>query len=187
MPKRVFAICAFRLRKKRMSDALAKRNGDWVESWVKGARESVRGAISKVGESGVAPYVKSGGSALVHVTEGFAVGGMLGAAKVRFGVDASPALMGASAALSILASGASPTFSAHAAHVAGQAAAVMADRRTQSFLGSWMGGSPSSKGIAAPGAPGALKPVGPAIAGESGGDNIIRTAERIARRQQNQT
>lgn len=166
-----------------MSDALAKRDGNWVESFIKGARETVHGAITKVSESGAGPYVHSGGSTLVQVGEGLAVGAVLGASKARLGVDASPALMGASAALSILSSGVSPTFSAHAAHVAGQAAAVMADRRTQSFLGGWMGG-PSPKTVTSPAA---MKPIGPAIAGEGGGDKILRTAERIARRQQEHT
>ena len=163
-----------------MSDALAKRQGDWVESWVKGARESVNGALTKVGKSGVGPYVRSGGSTLLQVGEGVAVGGVLGAAKARFGVDASPALMGASALLAVLSADVAPAFSAQAANVAGQAAAVMTDRRSQSFLGAWMGGG-SPKAMPSPAE---MKPIGPAIAGEGGGDRILRTAERIARRQQ---
>lgn len=164
-----------------MVDALAKRDVPWVDSFIKGARESVHGAVTRVGASGVGPYVKAGGSVAVEVAEGATVGALLGASKARFGIDASPALMGVSAALAVFTADASPAFSAHATAVAGQAAAVMMDRKTQSFLGPMFGGA--SKAVS--GSP-EMKSVGPAVAGEGdvGGDRILQTAARIARRQQ---
>jgi len=164
-----------------MSDAITKRDGDWVKSWIDGAREAARGAVTKAGSSKAGPYLRTGGSTVIQVGEGIAVGALLGASKVRFGVDASPGLVGAAALLALATADVSPVLSAHAANMAGQAAAVMADRRTQSFLGGWMGG-----GAKAVEGPSAMTPIGPAAQGPGGGDRILQTAARIAARRQAQ-
>jgi hypothetical protein len=118
-----------------MSDSAAIVKAPERESWVQSFVKRAKGEVATVTPKGATPYLSSAGSTVVEVGSGLVVGGLLGAIQAKTGIDASPALLGTGALLSIALAGTHPEAAKYARAAAGQAAAVLAARKAEMFLG----------------------------------------------------
>lgn len=149
----------------------AKRT--WVDDFMAKARGSV---VADATPTSLKTVARSVGSVAAEVGEGAVLGGLIGAARATFGFDAAPAVMGVGMVAGVLLGESHPAVAEIASRGAGQAAAIMADRKAEKLLG---GGS----GVEAPRG---LRPIGGAAAGlgaargglnASGEDMIVAKAK----------
>lgn len=146
------------------------------KTWVDDFMAKARGAGTAVADAtprSIKSVGRSVGSVVAEVGEGTLLGGLIGATRATFGVDASPAVMGVMSLAAVFLGDSHPTVAEVASRGAGQAAAIMADRRTEKFMGG--GGSPE--------APRGLRPIG-AGAGRgnvkvNGEDPILAKAKKF--------
>jgi hypothetical protein len=144
------------------------------KTWVDDFMAKARGAGTAVADAtprSIKSVGRSVGSVAAEVGEGAVLGSLIGAARATFGVDASPAVMGLGMAAAVLLGESHPLVAEVASRGAGQAAAIMADRRVEKFMG---GGSSSSE---AP--PRGLRPIGVGGAKMNGEDPIVAKAKAL--------
>ena len=142
----------------------------WVDDFMSKAR-GAGVAVADAAPSSIKTVARSAGSVAAEVGEGAVLGGLIGAARATFGYDASPAVMGIGMVAGVLLAESHPVVAEVAARGAGQAAAIMADRKAEKLLGGG-GGTPQVE------APRGLKPIGgkPNISGE---DPIVAKAKAL--------
>ena len=121
-----------------MSDSAAIVKAPERESWVQSFVKRAKGEMAQATPKGATPYVSATGSTVVEVGSGLVVGGLLGAIQAKTGIDASGALLGTGALLSVALAGTHPEASRYARAAAGQAAAVLAARKAEMLLGGGM-------------------------------------------------
>ncbi len=146
------------------------------KTWVDDFMEKARGAGKSVVEAtptSAKSVIRSAGSVAAEVGEGAILGGLIGAARATFGYDASPAVMGIGMAAGILLGESHPGVAEVASRAAGQASAIMFDRKAEKLLG---GGGASP-------APSGLKPIGGGAArgglNANGEDPIVAKAKAL--------
>jgi hypothetical protein len=138
------------------------------KTWVDDFMAKARGAGTVVADatpSSLKTVGRSVGSVVAEVGEGAVLGGLIGAARATFGVDASPAVMGIGMAAAVFLGESHPMVAEVASRGAGQAAAIMADRRAEKLLG----GGGSSSEVSTQG----LRPIGGAGALRANGEDPI--------------
>ena len=147
------------------------------KTWVDDFMAKARGAGTAVADatpSSMKSVGRSVGSVVAEVGEGAVLGGLIGAARATFGVDASPAVMGIGMAAAVFLGDSHPMVAEVASRGAGQAAAIMADRRAEKLLGG--GGSGGGGSIEAPRG---LRPIGAGGAKMNGEDPVVAKAKAL--------
>lgn len=145
------------------------------KSWVSDFMDKVKAETKAAVPSSPKTAVKTVAGVAGEVLEGGVLGGLIGAARGTFGVDAAPAVMAASTLAAVFVAESHPAVAEIASRAAGQAAAIMADRKAEKLLGGGSGSAPS-----APSAPPGMKPIGggrgAAVAGE---DPVVAKLKEI--------